>query len=79
MRQYYFQIHDERGTNDDPVGAILPGPSAAMLHAVTICAEIGYSGGFHLGFAVSVRDEHGAVIGRVSVVLAAKTSGHRDV
>lgn len=68
MRRYFFQIHSERGTDDDPVGVVLSDHSAAMLRAVTMCAEIGFSGGFYLGFAISVWDEHGAAIGRVSVM-----------
>jgi len=71
MRRYFFQIHGERGAVEDPRGIVLSGHSAAMLHAVTMCAEVGCSGGFCLGFAVCVRDEHGAAIGRVSVVVAA--------
>lgn len=70
MQRYFFQIHGERGTDEDPEGVALSGPSAALLHAVTMCAEIGCSGGFCLNFAVSVRDEHGAAIGRVAVVVA---------
>lgn len=70
MQRYFFQIHGGRGTDDDPVGVVLADPSAAMLRAVTMCAEIGCSGGFYLGFAVSVRDEQGDMIGRVSVVMA---------
>jgi hypothetical protein len=49
-----------------------------MLHAVAMCAEIGCSNGFCLGFAVSVRDEHGAAIGRVSVVVATATLERHD-
>lgn len=79
MRHCFFQIHDERGTNEDPVGAVLSDPSAAMLRAVTICAETGCSCRFFPGFAVSVRNEDGAVIGRVSVVLATATLEHRNV
>jgi len=78
MRRYFFQIHCERGTDEDPGGIALSGDSIAMLHAVTMCAEIGCSGGFHPGFAVCVRDEHGAAIGRVSVVVAIATSERRD-
>ncbi|MEQ8816132.1 MAG: hypothetical protein RLO51_17275 [Thalassobaculum sp.] len=78
MRRYFFQIHGERGTDDDPGGIALPGHSAAMLQAVTMCAEIGCSDGFHLGFAISVRDERGSVIGRVSVVVAAAILERRD-
>lgn len=70
MRRYFFQIHGEHSTDEDPAGVALSGPSAAMLHAVTMCAELGCSGGFCAGFAVCVRDEHGAAIGRVSVVVA---------
>ncbi|MEL3888719.1 hypothetical protein V6B08_00500 [Ferrovibrio sp. MS7] len=79
MQRYFFQIHGGHGTDDDPVGVVLSGPSAAMLRAVTMCAEIGCSGGFYLGFAVSVRDERGNVIGRVSVILAAVTPEYSDV
>jgi len=79
MRRYFFQIHGERGTEDDPVGVFLSDHGAAMLRAVTMCAEIGCSGGFHLGFAVSVWDERGTVIGRVSVVVAATSPERRDV
>lgn len=79
MQRYFFQIHGERGTDDDPVGVVLSGPSAAMLRAVTMCAEIGCSGGFYLGFAVSVRDERGAMIGRVSVVMTTAASEYRHV
>lgn len=79
MRRYFFQIHGERGTEKDPEGIALSGNSAAMLHAVAMCAEIGCSGGFCLGLAVSVRDEHGAAIGRVSVVVATTTLERRDV
>ena len=79
MQRYLFQIHRERGTDEDPGGIPLSGHRAAMLHAVAMCAEIGCSGGFLLGFAVSVRDEHGTAIGRVSVVVATSTSERRDV
>ena len=78
MRRYFFQIHGEHGTDEDPTGIALSDESAAMLHAVAICAEIGCSGGFFLGFAVSVRNEHGAAIGRVSVVVATAPSERRD-
>lgn len=78
MRRYFFQIRCERGTEEDPGGIALSGDSVAMLHAVTMCAEIGCSGGFYPGFAVCVRDEHGAAIGRVSVVVATATSERRD-
>jgi len=78
MQRYFFQIHGDRGTGEDAGGIVLSSHSAAMLRAVTMCAEIGCSGGFYLGFAVSVRDEHGAAIGRVSVVVAAATLEHRD-
>ena len=79
MRRYFFQIRGERGTDEDPTGIALSDERAAMLRAVTMCAEIGCSSGFHLGFAVSVRDEHGAAIGRVSIVVATTTSERRDV
>lgn len=79
MRRYFFQIHGERGAEQDPEGIDLSGHSAAMLRAVTMCAEIGCSSGFHLGFAVSVRDEHGGAIGRVSIVVATSTLERRDV
>lgn len=78
MQRYFFRIQGERGTDEDPEGVPLSGPDAAMLHAVTMCAEVGCIDGFSLGFAVFVRDEHGAAIGRVSVVVAAVTSGRRD-
>ncbi len=78
MRRYFFQINGERGTDVVLEGIALSGDSAAMLHAVTMCAEIGFSGGFILGFAVSVRDEHGAAIGRVSIVVATDTLERRD-
>ena len=78
MRRYFFQIHREHGTDQDPTGIALSGESAAMLRAVTMCAEIGCGSGFHLGFAVSVRDEHGAAIGRVSVVVATSALEYRD-
>jgi hypothetical protein len=78
MRRYFFQIHGERGTDEDPGGIALSGHSAAMLHAVTMCAEVGCSGGFYLGFAVGIRDEHGAEIGRVSVVVATAALERRD-
>jgi hypothetical protein len=78
MRRYFFQIHCERGTDEDPTGTALSDERAAMLRAVTMCAEIGCSNSFSLGFAVSVRDEHGAAIGRVSVVVAT-TSERRGV
>jgi len=78
MRRYFFLVHGERGTDEDPAGFALSGDSAAMLRAVAMCAEIGCNGGFHLGFAVSVRDEHGATIGRVSVVVATAAAEPRD-
>lgn len=78
MRRYFFQIRGERGTDEDPTGIALSDESAAMLHAVTMCAEIGCGGGFYLGFAVSVRNEHGGAIGRVSVVVATAPSERRD-
>lgn len=70
MRRYFFQVHGERGTDEDPAGVALSGPSAAMLHAVTMCAELGCSGDFCRSIAVCVREEHGPAIGRVSVVVA---------
>lgn len=73
MRRYFFHIHGEGGRNEDPWGIALSSPGAALLHAVTMCAEVGCSGGFRLGFAVCVRDEHGTAIGRVSVVVAPGT------
>lgn len=79
MQRYFFQIHGAHGTDDDSVGVVLSGYTAAMLRAVTMCAEIGCSGGFCLGFAVSVRNEDGAVIGRVSVVLDAAVTEARHV
>ena len=69
MRRYFFRIHGERGTNEDPEGIAFFDHSAAMLHAVTMCAEIGSSADFHGGFAVSVWDERGAAIGRVAVTV----------
>lgn len=78
MRRYFFQIQGERGTDEEPRGVALSGHSVAMLHAVTMCAEIGCSGGFYPGFAVCVRDEHGAEIGRVSVVVATDTLERPD-
>ena len=78
MRRYFFQIHGERGTDKDLTGIALSDQSAAMLRAVTMCAEIGCSGGFFPGFAVSVRNEHGAAIGRVSVIVATATSERHD-
>ena len=77
MRRYYFQIDGKRGTDELPEGIVLSGDNAAILHAVTMCAEIGCSDGFLLGFAVSVRDDQGAAIARVSVVVAAATLGRR--
>ena len=79
MRRYYFQIDGERGTYEVPEGILLSSDSAAMLRAVTMCAEIGFSDGFILGFAVGVRDDHGAAIGRVSVVVAAAALERGDV
>lgn len=73
MQRYFFQIHGNHGTHEDPSGVILSGHCAAMLHAVTMCAEIGCASGFHRAFAVSVRDEHGVVVGRVSTVVAIAT------
>lgn len=78
MQRYFFQIHGEGGTDEDPMGIALSDHSAAMLRAVTMCAEIGCSDGFYVGFAVSVRNERGAAIGRVSVIVAASASGRRD-
>lgn len=78
MRRYFFHIHGERGTHEGTAGIALSDRSAAMLHAITMCAEIGCSDGFRLGFAVSVRDEHGAAIGRVSIVVAADTLEHHS-
>jgi hypothetical protein len=78
MRRYFFQIHDERGTDEDPAGIVLASHGAAMLHAVTMCGEIGCSCGFFRGFAVSVRDENGAAVGRVSVVVATATLERPD-
>jgi hypothetical protein len=78
MGRYFFQIHGQHGTDEDPIGIALSDNSAAMLRAVTMCAEIGCSGGFYLGFAVSVRNEYGAAIGRVSVVVATAALECRD-
>lgn len=79
MQRYFFQIHGERGADDDSAGIALSSRSTAMLYAATMCAEIGMSGGFCLDFAVSVQDELGAAIGRVSVVVATAASEQRDV
>jgi hypothetical protein len=79
MRRYFFQICSQRGTDDDPEGIVLSGHSAAMLHAVTMCAEVGCNGGFHLDFAVRIRDELGAEIGRVSVLMVTTILERRDV
>jgi hypothetical protein len=78
MRRYFFQVHGERGTDEDPSGVALSGPGAAMLHAVAMCAELGCSDDFCLSFAVCVRDEYGAAIGRVSVVVATAALEARD-
>lgn len=78
MQRYFFQIHGDRGTDENSGGIALSCHSAAMLHAVAMCAEIGCSNGFCLGFAVSVRDEHGAAIGRVAVVVATATLERHD-
>lgn len=78
MRHYFFQIHGNRGTDEDHGGIALSDRRAAMLHALTMCAEMGCIGGFYRGFAVSVRDERGAVIGRVSVVVADTAPERRD-
>ena len=78
MQRYFFQIHGQRSTGEGPAGIALSDHGAAMLHALTMCAEIGCDGAFHRGFAVSVRDAHGAAIGRVSIVVAA-ASERRDV
>ena len=79
MQRYFFHIHGEHGTDDDPTGVVLTGPRAAMLHAVTMCAEIGCASGFHSGFSVSVRNDHGAVVGRVSAVVVIATLERRNV
>ncbi|WP_374367096.1 hypothetical protein [Dongia sp.] len=76
MRRYFYQMHGERGTNEDSAGIALSSHSTAMLLAATMCAEIGLSDGFCRGFAVSVRDESGAEIGRVSVVIATSSERH---
>lgn len=78
MRRYFFHIERERGRNEDPWGTVLPGPGEAMLHAVTMCAEVGCSDGFRLRFAVCVQDEYGAAIGRVSVITPPAAKGCRD-
>ncbi|HUA25685.1 MAG TPA: hypothetical protein VMA54_16275 [Steroidobacteraceae bacterium] len=78
MRRYFFQIHGERGTNEDAEGTAFFDHSAAMLHAVTMCAEIGYSADFYSGFTVSVWDERGAAIGRVAVTVAIASLKRRD-
>ncbi len=79
MQRYFFQIHNELGTDEDSAGIALSSHSAAMLHAVTLCGELGYGCGFLHGFAVTVRDAHDAAIGRVSVVVASAASESRDV
>jgi hypothetical protein len=78
MRRYFFQIQCERGTQEDSAGIAISGHSAAMLHAVTMCAEIGCSSEFHSGFTVVIRDEHRAAIGLVSVVVAIAALERRD-
>lgn len=78
MRRYFFPIHGEHGTADDTVGVVLSDHDAAMLRAVTICAEIGCSGGFHLGSAIGVREERGATTGRVTVIVATAIPEGRD-
>lgn len=78
MRRYFFQVCGGRGTDEEAGGVALSSHNVAMLHAVTMCAEIGCSGGFYLGFAICVRDEHRVEIGRVSVVVATATSERRD-
>jgi len=78
MRRYFFQIHNECGADKDLGGISLSDHGAAMLQAMTMCAEIGFSSGFCLDFAVSVRDEHSAMVGRVSVVVATVASGRHD-
>jgi len=79
MRRYFFQIHGERGMDEDSAGIALSSHGAAMLHAVTMCGELGCGCGFLHGFAVTVRDEHGAAIGRVSVVVAPAALERHDV
>jgi len=79
MQRYFFQIHGGLGMDEDPAGVVLTGTCAAMLHAVTMCAEIGYASEFHRGFAVSVRDDHGAVVGRVSAVVVIASLERRNV
>lgn len=79
MRRYFFQLHGECDTVEDPGGIALSGHRAAMLHAVTMCAEIGCSGGFYRGFSVGIRNEHGAEIGRVSITVTTVTLELRDV
>lgn len=78
MQRYFYHIQGEHGTDEDPAGVILTGTCAAMLHAVAMCAEIGCGSGFHRGIAVCVRDDHGAVVGRVSAVVAIATLERRD-
>jgi hypothetical protein len=78
MQRYFYQMHGERGTNEDSAGIALSSHSAALLLAATMCAEIGLSDGFRLGFAVSVRDESGAEIGRISVAVSTSTSEQHD-
>jgi hypothetical protein len=78
MRRYFYQMHGERGTNEDSAGIALSSHSSAMLLAATMCAEIGLSNGFCPGFAVSVRDESGVEIGRISVVVSTAAAEDRD-
>ena len=78
MSRYFFQIHGEPSMGEDPEGIALSSHRAAMLRAVTMCAEVGLSGGFRLGFAVSVRGERGAAIGRVSVVVSTAAAERPD-
>jgi hypothetical protein len=70
MRRYAFLVQGEDRVDRGPTTVALSDHGAAMLRAVTMCAEIGCNGGFHHGYSVSVRDAQGAGIGRVSVVIA---------
>lgn len=79
MQRYFFHIHGEHIMDKDPDGVVLSGGSAAMLYAVTMCAEIGCGSGFYRNIAVSIRDENGAVIGLVSAFVAIAALENRNV
>ncbi len=70
MQRYFFHTYDKHGTDEDQEGVVLTGRCAAMLQAVAMCAKIGCNDGFRRGFAICVRDDHGAVVGRVLTVVA---------